>query len=161
MPVFDSKTSKSDLHPFTVYNHRGNTINLYEGCQNRFGYCCATCKWSPDFYDKIYAKINASEILENHYRSWKSQVVEPAVISSATDAYQLAELKFELTRKCSKVLQKYNVPYYVFTKSAPILRDLQLHKQYKHNCFIVWSITTCNENIRRIIEPGTTLYYAF
>ena len=36
-----------------------------------------------------------------------------------------------------------------------ISRDLELHSQYKDNCFIVWSITTCNDNIRRIIEPGT------
>jgi DNA repair photolyase len=82
------------------------------------------------------------------------------MISSATDAYQPAELKFALTRKCTKVLQKYNVPYYVFTKSTIILRDLELHKQYKDNCFVVWSITTCNEKIRRIIEPGTPPTYA-
>jgi len=154
-PAFDSKMSKSILHPFTVDNHRGNTLNLYQGCQHRCGYCYATYEWSPEFYDKIYAKSNAPEILENQLRSWKSQVVQPVMISSATDAYQPAELKFELTRKCVKVLQKYNIPYYIFTKSALISRDLQLHKQYKHNCFLVWSITTCNENIRRIIEPGT------
>ena len=154
-PVFDSKTSKSILHPFTVNKHRGNTLNLYQGCQHRCGYCYATYEWSPDFYDSIYAKINASEILENQLRSWKSQAMEPVMISSASDAYQPAELKFGLTRKCVNVLQKYDVPYYVFTKSALISRDLQLHKRYKHNCFIVWSITTCNENIRRIIEPGT------
>lgn len=136
-------------------NHKGNTLNLYQGCQHRCGYCHATYEWLPEFYDKIYAKSNAPEILENQLRSWKSQVVQAVMISSATDAYQPAELKFELTRKCVKVLQKYNIPYYVFTKSALISRDLQLHKQYKHNCFLVWSITTCNENIRRIIEPGT------
>ena len=79
-PVFDSKTSKSVLHPFTVNKHRGNTINLYQGCQHRCGHCYATYKWSPDFYDKIYAKINAHGILENQLRSWKSEVVEPVMI---------------------------------------------------------------------------------
>ena len=34
-------------------------------------------------------------------------------------------------------------------------RVLELHKRYKENCFLVWSITTCNEKTRRIIEPGT------
>jgi DNA repair photolyase len=77
------------------------------------------------------------------------------MISSATDPYQPAELKFELTRKCIRVLQDYNFPYYVFTKSSIISRDLELHKQYKDNCFIIWSITTSNEAIRRIVEPGT------
>jgi DNA repair photolyase len=32
---------------------------------------------------------------------------------------------------------------------------LELHEKYKDNCFIVWSITTCNEKIRRLVEPGT------
>ena len=44
---------------------------------------------------------------------------------------------------------------YVFTKSSLILRDLELHEKYKDKCFIVWSITTCNEKIRRLVEPGT------
>jgi DNA repair photolyase len=77
------------------------------------------------------------------------------MISSTTDAYQPAELKFELTRKCVRILQKYNIPYYVFTKSTLISRDIELYPQYKENCFLIWSITTCNENIRRIVEPGT------
>ena len=66
-----------------------------------------------------------------------------------------AELKFGLTRKCIEVLQNHNFPYYVFTKSTIIKRNLELHKQYKDNCVIVWSITTSDENIRRCIEQGT------
>jgi DNA repair photolyase len=159
-PEFEVKKSKSVLHPFIVREYEGLTINPYQGCHHRCGYCYATYEWSPEFYDKIYSKSNAPEILENQLKSWKSETVEPVMISSATDAYQPAELKFELTRKCTKVLQKYNVPYYVFTKSTIISRDLELHKQYKDNCFIVWSITTCNEKIRRIIEPGTPPAYA-
>jgi DNA repair photolyase len=156
-PAFDQKESKSLLHSFMVHGYRGFTINPYQGCQHRCGYCYATYEWSPEFYDKIYAKSNAPEILENQLKAnrSKSKTIGPVMVSSATDAYQPAELKFELTRKCVNVLQKYAVPYYVFTKSTIILRDLNLHKQYKHNCFIVWSITTCDENIRRLIEPGT------
>lgn len=154
-PEFNKKISKSVLHPFTVGGYKGHTLNVYQGCQHRCGYCYATYEWSPEFYDKIYAKSNAPEILENQLKNWKSKVIEPVMISSATDAYQPAELKFELTRKCVKVLQKYNIPYYVFTKSTLISRDLEIHQQYKDNCFIVWSITTCNEDIRRVIEPGT------
>ncbi|MDP8906565.1 MAG: radical SAM protein [Thermoproteota archaeon] len=154
-PDFETKNSKSVLHPFTVMGYKGHTLNLYQGCHHRCGYCYATYVWSPEFYDKIYAKSNAPEILENQLKAWKSKAIEPVMISSATDAYQPAELKFELTRKCVKVLQRYGIPYYVFTKSTLISRDMDLHKQYKDNCFVVWSITTCSESIRRIIEPGT------
>jgi DNA repair photolyase len=77
------------------------------------------------------------------------------MISSATDAYQYAEAKYGITRKCIKVLQQYQIPFYVFTKSCLIERDLNLFRNYNSNCFIVWSITTIDENIKRIIEPGT------
>jgi DNA repair photolyase len=155
-PEFEMKESKMILHPFTVREYEGLTINPYQGCQHRCGYCYATYQWSPEFYDKVYAKSNSPQILENQLRSWKfKKQIRPVMISSATDAYQAAELKFELTRKCIEVLQNHNFPYYVFTKSTIIKRDLELHKQYKDNCVIVWSITTCDENIRRHIEPGT------
>jgi DNA repair photolyase len=155
-PEFEMKESKMILHPFTVREYEGLTINPYQGCQHRCGYCYATYQWSPEFYDKVYAKSNSPQILENQLRSWKfKKQMRPVMISSATDAYQAAELKFELTRKCIEVLQNHNFPYYVFTKSTIIKRDLELHKQYKDNCVIVWSITTCDENIRRHIEPGT------
>lgn len=152
---FETKTSKSIIHPFVVKNYNGLAINPYQGCGHRCAYCYATYEWSPEFYDRIYAKSNAPEVLDKQLASWKSDTIDPVMVASATDAYQPAELRFRLTRRCLEVLQKYNVPYYIFTKSAIIERDLELHRQYRHNCFIVWSITTCNEKIRRVVEPGT------
>jgi DNA repair photolyase len=155
VPDIGTKKSKSIIHPFVVKGHTGLTINPYQGCQHRCGYCYATYEWSPEFFDKIYAKSNAAEVLENQLRSWKSKDKDPVMVSSATDPYQPAEIKYNLTRKCIEVLQRYGVPYYVFTKSSIILRDLELHKKYNDKCFLVWSITTCNERVRRLIEPGT------
>ena len=82
-------------------------------------------------------------------------IIHPVMVASATDAYQPAELKYSLTRKCVEVLQDFEIPYYVFTKSTLIERDLELHKRYSDNCFVVWSITANDENTKRIIEPGT------
>ena len=153
--TLEEKKSKSILHPFAVKGYSGLAINPYQGCGHRCAYCYATYEWSPEFYDKIYAKSNAPEVLDRQLAAWKSATINPVMVASATDAYQPAELRYELTRKCVQVLQKYNVPYYVFTKSALIERDLDLHRQYRHNCYIVWSITTCDEKIRRVVEPGT------
>ena len=153
--TIEEKKSKSIIHPFTAKNFSGLTINPYQGCGHRCAYCYATYDWSPEFYDKIYAKSNAPEVLAKQLAAWKSATINPVMVASATDAYQAAELRYELTRKCVLILQKYNVPYYVFTKSTIIERDLELHRQYRHNCFIVWSITTCDEKTRRAIEPGT------
>ena len=153
--TIEQKKSKSLIHSFVVRNYSGLTINPYQGCGHRCAYCYATYEWSPDFYDKIYAKSNAAEVLEAQLRKWKSDTIHPVMVSSATDCYQPAELRQGLTRKCIEVLQAYNVPYYVFTKSSLIERDLELHRRYSHNCSVIWSITTCNERIRRVIEPGT------
>jgi DNA repair photolyase len=79
----------------------------------------------------------------------------PVMISSATDAYQFAEAKFGITKKCIQVLQQFQIPFYVFTKSCLIERDLNLFHNYNTKCFVVWSITTIDEKVKRIIEPGT------
>jgi DNA repair photolyase len=154
-PIFTAKKSKSILHDFFVYGKEGLTINPYTGCHHRCGYCYATYEWSSEFYDRIYAKINATDLLSQQIQSYKGNIIHPVMIASATDAYQPAELKYSLTRKCVEVLQEFEIPYYIFTKSSLIERDLELHTRYSHNCFVVWSITTNNENIKRIVEPGT------
>jgi len=154
-PIFTAKKSKSILHDFFVYGKEGLTINPYNGCHHRCGYCYATYEWSSEFYDHIYAKINATDLLSKQIQSYKGNIIHPVMIASATDAYQPAELKYSLTRKCVEVLQEFEIPYYIFTKSSLIERDLELHTRYSHNCFVVWSITTNNENIKRIVEPGT------
>jgi DNA repair photolyase len=154
-PLLETRNSKSIIHNFEVKGHVGLTINPYQGCQHRCGYCYATYEWSPEFYDKIYAKSNAAEVLETQLKSGKYDIHKPVMVSSATDAYQPAEIKYGITRRCIEVLQNYKVPYYVFTKSAIIERDLGLHQRYRGDCFLVWSITTTNERIRRLVEPGT------
>ena len=103
-PDFEMKNSKTIIHSFIVKGHHGLTINPYQGCQHRCGYCYATYEWSPEFYDKIYAKSNAAEILENQLVSWKSKSMEPVMISSATDPYQPAEMRiWSNTKMCGSV----------------------------------------------------------
>lgn len=157
-PAISGKKGKSLLHNFFVYGKEGLTINPYQGCHHRCGYCYATYDWSPEFFNHIYAKINAADLLYEQIRKRKIRVSHPVMISSATDAYQPAELKYAITRQCVQVLQKFEIPYYIFTKSKIIERDLELHKRYSDKCFIVWSITTCNEEVKRIIEPGTPTF---
>ena len=88
VPTFDNKTSKSILHPFTFGKYRGHTLNVYQGCQHRCGYCYATYEWSPEFYDKIYAKSNAPELLENEIRKFMTAISTLGLLASCleTDA---------------------------------------------------------------------------
>ncbi|HLI46216.1 MAG TPA: radical SAM protein [Geobacterales bacterium] len=153
IPEVKVKKAKSILHNFSTaeLNENGLAINPYVGCQHRCLYCYATYEWVPDFYDEIYAKFNADKVLINELPIYGSKI--PVLIGSATDSYQPVELRFRLTRKVIEILQRYGVPYYIFTKSTAVLRDLDLHKRYKDKCYIVWSLTTIDENVKRKIEP--------
>lgn len=96
------------------------TINPYQGCHHRCGYCYATYKWSPDFYDKIYGKINAPEILESELNKWKNISMLPVMISSATDAYQYAEAKFGITKNAFKCCNSFKF-HFTYSPSHALL----------------------------------------
>lgn len=132
----------------------GLTINPYSGCSHRCVYCYATFEWNKDFFDVVKAKINSPSLLREELASWRKSSIEPVFLCTATDPYQPAEGLFKLTRRLIEVLQAKGVPYYIFTKSSSIVRDLDLHSRYKDKCVIVWSLTTINEGLKRLIEPG-------
>ncbi len=152
-PDVKFKKSKSLLHNFQTkeIDGKGLAINPYVGCQHRCLYCYATYDWYPDFYDTIYVKINAKSVLKRELPLYGSK--EPVMIGSSTDSYQVVELKFRITKEIIETLQQYNVAYYIFTKSTAVLVDKELHARYKSKCFIVWSLTTLDEEVKRKIEP--------
>lgn len=130
-------------------------INPYIGCQHNCAYCYA------DYYTKKYTshkeewgtfidvKINAIEILRKEIKKKRKGTV---FISSLTDAYQPIERKYEITRKILEELLKYQFPITIQTKSSLILRDIDLLSKFK-NCEIGFTITTLNEDSKRIFEP--------
>ncbi|MDT7891271.1 MAG: radical SAM protein [Thermoproteota archaeon] len=152
-PIIEIKKAKSILHEFKTVElvDYGLAINPYIGCQHRCLYCYATYEWAPDFYDKIYVKENADKILKVELPL--HGISTPVMIGTSTDSYQPVELKFKITRRIIEILQKHQVTYYIFTKSTAVLRDLDLHAKYKDKCFIIWSLTTIDEKIKRKIEP--------
>ena len=99
-PKFETKISKSLIHPFVVKGKdNGLTINPYQGCQHRCGYCYATYIWSPEFFDKIYAKSNASELLENELKTWKHETIDPVMVSSVYRSVSACRVKVQLDTK--------------------------------------------------------------
>jgi len=79
------------------------------------------------------------------------------MLSGNTDCYQPQEKKFEITRKMLKVLANYRHPVGLITKNSLILRDIDLLSDLaKDNLVHVYlSITTLNEDLRRVLEPRT------
>ncbi|HEU16734.1 MAG TPA: radical SAM protein [Nitrososphaeria archaeon] len=152
------RRAKSVLHEYydVEDQRRGLTVNPYVGCSHRCLYCYATFEWTKDFHDAVEAKVNAPEVLSSELARWRSRIVEPVFLSTATDPYQPVEGSLRLTRRVVEVLQSRGIPYYIFTKSATILRDLDLHSRYRDKCAIVWSLTTVDEELKRALEPGAS-----
>jgi DNA repair photolyase len=139
------------------------SMNPYQGCEHGCIYCYARNTheyWGfsagIDFESKIIVKKNASALLEKFILHPQWQAV-PISVSGNTDCYQPLERKFELTRSILKVFARYRHPLGMITKNSLITRDLDLLTDLaKDNLVHVYiSITTLDENLRRMMEPRT------
>ncbi|MDP9174601.1 MAG: PA0069 family radical SAM protein [Planctomycetota bacterium] len=108
------------------------TINPYRGCEHGCIYCFARpyheylgFNCGLDFETKLMAKPNAPKLLRQELASpsWKPQ---PIVMSAITDIYQPIEHKMRIARQCLEVLAECGQPVSTMTKSALVLRDIDL-----------------------------------
>jgi DNA repair photolyase len=74
-------------------------------------------------------------------------------ISGVCDAYQPVEGKYMLTRRCLEILVEHDWPCTIQTKSPLVVRDIEILKR-SADCDVGFTITTADEKIRRIFEPG-------
>lgn len=139
------------------------SMNPYQGCEHGCIYCYArnTHEYygfsaGLDFESKIMVKKNAPQLLEKFLMHPDWQAV-PISVSGNTDCYQPLERKFEITRNILKVFARYRHPLGMITKNGLILRDLDLLTDLaKDNLVHVYiSITTLDEDLRRVMEPRT------
>lgn len=139
------------------------SINPYRGCEHGCIYCYARpshAYWdlSPglDFETKIITKPNAAKLLREKL-SQPGYVPKSLCIGANTDPYQPAELKLGITRSIIEVLAEFEHPFSIITKSNQILRDLDLLVPLaeKNLCSVAVSVTTLDNNLKRILEPRT------
>ncbi|MBD3366298.1 radical SAM protein [candidate division WWE3 bacterium] len=135
-------------------------VNPYTGC--RFGcvYCYASFmgryvgKDTADWGEFVYIKINAPELLEKEITKLKNKGKGISILfSSVTDPYQGVEAKYQLTRKCLKVLVDYEFEGLVsiLTKSEMVTRDIDLLKKLK-NVEAGLTITSIDDSVSRFFE---------
>ncbi len=76
-------------------------------------------------------------------------------LGSNTDPYQPVERTLKLTRQVLEVLDKFNHPVGIVTKSAGVLRDLDiLATMAKRSLVRVYlSVTTLDPRLARVMEP--------
>jgi DNA repair photolyase len=137
------------------------SLNPYRGCEHGCIYCFARpthsyLGLSPglDFESRIYAKINAAQLLE-HELSKKSYVPEPIALGVNTDAYQPVERELRITRSVVEILHEHGHPFAAITKSSLIERDLDLLAPMAARGLVMAAvtITTLDPGIARTLEP--------
>jgi DNA repair photolyase len=104
-------------------------------------------KWG-EFVD---IKINAPELLSKEI---KKKQVGRVWVSGICDPYQAVEKKYKLTRRCLEILLEHQWPVTVQTKSSLVLRDIEILERFK-DVEVGFSITTADDKIRRLFEPGS------
>ena len=137
------------------------TINPYRGCEFACKYCYARythefmeMRDGVDFEQKIYVKQHAANLLRQELRRVKPG--EQIAIGTATDPYQPAERRFEVTRAILEELARHEgLELGIITKGNLILRDLDLLTQIgrKNRLMVNVTITTLNVDLARILEP--------
>jgi DNA repair photolyase len=100
----------------------------------------------------VDVKVNAVEVLRKQLLKARRGTVW---ISSVCDPYQPLERKYELTRRCLRELLEKQFPVNLQTKSALVLRDLDLLAKIEE-IEVGFTITTEDERIARIFEPGAS-----
>ncbi|HEY4996126.1 MAG TPA: PA0069 family radical SAM protein [Aestuariivirga sp.] len=137
------------------------SINPYRGCEHGCVYCYARPSHaymglSPglDFESKLFIKPNAAALLREELTATNYQ---PATIAlgANTDPYQPIERDYRITRQVIEVLQEFSHPFGIVTKSASVLRDLDILTEMAKRGLVkvAVSLTTLDAKLARSMEP--------
>jgi DNA repair photolyase len=137
------------------------TVNPYRGCEFACKYCYARythefmeLRDGLDFERKIFVKQQAAWLLRRDLKRVKRG--ESIAIGTATDPYQPAEKRAEITRSVLEELALHSgLDVSIVTKSNLVLRDVDvLRRLGEHNrIYVNLTITTLDAELARILEP--------
>jgi DNA repair photolyase len=140
------------------------SINPYRGCSHGCVYCYARptheylgLSAGLDFESRILVKQDAPELLRKELLSprWNPQVLS---MSGVTDPYQPVERRLRITRRCLGVLAEFRNPVVIVTKNYLVTRDMDLLSELASHdaAAVAFSLTTLDDDLRRIMEPRTS-----
>ena len=137
------------------------SINPYRGCEHGCTYCFARpthayMGLSPglDFESKLFAKPNAARLLEKELAK-PGYEPKTMAIGTNTDPYQPIERRYRIMREILEVLDGANHPVGIVTKSALIVRDLDILSRMAARGLVkvAVSVTTLDRKLSRAMEP--------
>jgi len=135
-----------------------NGMNLYRGCLHGCIYCDSrsACYNMQHQFEDVEIKENAIELLEKTLKGKRKKCM--IGMGSMTDPYIPLELDIKNTRKALELIYKYGFGATLITKSANVLRDLDILKEInkKTKCVIQMTLTTFDEKLCKIVEPNVS-----
>jgi DNA repair photolyase len=137
------------------------SLNPYRGCEHGCVYCYARPSHEYlgfsaglDFERKLMVKADAPALLREALSAprWQPQVV---ALSGNTDCYQPVERQLRLTRACLEVFLEFRNPVSVVTKSALVMRDVDLLGELARQgaAHVNVTLTTLDADLARRMEP--------
>lgn len=137
---------------------KDNGMNIYRGCTHGCIYCDSRsrCYQMDHDFEDVEVKINAPDLLEKALQSKRKRCM--IATGSMSDPYNHHEERLCLTRKCLEIIDRYGFGAAVQTKSARILRDIDLFASInrKAKAVVQMTLTTYDEDICRIVEPNVS-----
>ena len=136
-------------------------INPYRGCEFACKYCYARythefmeLRDGVEFERKIFIKQHAAELLRAELKRVKRG--EEIAIGTATDPYQPAERRFEITRAILEELSRHSgLEIGIVTKSNLVTRDAEILRRIgeRNRIFVNVTVTTVDVELARKLEP--------
>lgn len=135
-----------------------NGMNLYRGCTHGCIYCDSrsTCYHMDHAFEDIEVKENAIELLEQALRRKRARCMLGT--GAMTDPYIPLEEELGYARRALLLVRQYGFGIAVHTKSARVLRDLDLLRDInaRSKCVVQMTLTTHDEALCRKLEPNVS-----
>jgi DNA repair photolyase len=139
------------------------SLNPYMGCAHRCTFCYVRAferraeRPADERYGRsIRVKVNVADVLRTELsrKTWNGDGI---AIGAATDPYQPAEGRYELTRACLEALRDAWNPFSLITRGPMIVRDVDLlaEASRRADVSVTFSVPTLDEDVWRTTEPGT------
>lgn len=145
MRLYDITTGTGDFIANGVVSHN---------CYARPSHAYMGLSPGLDFETRLFYKADAARVLEGEL-SRPGYVCKPIMLGANTDPYQPVEKKMRVTRSILEVLAHTRHPVTVITKSALVLRDLDLLSDLARDGLtsVAVSVTSLDANLKRTLEP--------
>ena len=149
---FEIVQCRRALSPTNIFGLK-YVLNPYGGCSHGCLYCFAPSYThsDPATWRVVRVRSNIVDRLSRELPGTEG----PVGVGSATDAYQYAESRFLLTRRCLEVLRDHGRETHILTKSDLVTRDIPLLRDM--DCTVGITITGLDERISKMVEPGAPL----